>query len=134
MLSPSLHPKATAGLCLRAFLSLSPGQHLSAGGGAGLACWPWWPSLLEGVPSKLVLWPGLVRGGSAHSLRWARATQRPSSQSCQGASAAEPAWGSCAEKLWAWVHQGHALGGGLGHWAPCPLFLPGAQGARGRRE
>lgn len=60
MLSTSLHPKATAGLCLRAFLS-PPGPASSAGGGAGLACWPWWPSLLEGVPSKLVLWPGLVR-------------------------------------------------------------------------
>lgn len=134
MLSTSLHPKATAGLCLRAFLSPPPGASVECRGwgGTGLLALVAVPS--GGSPLQACSLAGAGPGGSAHSLRWARRAQRPSSQACQEASAVEPAWGSCAEKLWVWVHQGHALGGGLGHWAPCPLFLPGAQGARGRRE
>lgn len=101
-----------------------------SGAGPALARWQ---SLFEVGLSKSALGQRLVWGHSAHSLGWARRTQETQLPRCQGASAADPAWGSCPD-LQGYpgavgpLRQGHPLGGGLGHWAPCSLFLPGAQG------
>ena len=101
------------------------------GGGAGLAL-ARWQSLFEAGLSTSAFRQRLVWGRSAHSLGWAYRTQETQLPSCRGASAADPAWGSCPDLgecpgAVGPLHQGHPLGRGLGHWAPCSLFLPGAQ-------
>lgn len=92
----------------------------------------WWPRSASPSPRSPA---GLVQGPLCSQLRvGSRDPAGPAPQACRGATAVEPALGPSGRvgagvlELRAWVlGQEIPLGGGVGHWAPCPPFLPRSQ-------